>query len=252
MGQTKKIEDFEFDDSDFDDSDFEFNDSDFDLGETEDDGIDIEGIVDTEAIEEDDDIEIDEGCSLDITNEDVGVEDTDNKVTMKKKAVVVIGVGVCVIAIAVFIGRLVDNARDSNKREQTVINIDTQKEVDSKKNKNSTQGNNESVLDKIDAGMYSKDGWADFDDSTQLEFSEPIESLFTVTSINSYVKTANDTKDIILKTILKGSISGLVGTYEIEVPYDITYKLRKGDSFQITYRLSEYNQKNIVEDITYK
>lgn len=85
-----------------------------------------------------------------------------------------------------------------------------------------------------------------------LTFGDPIESTFTITDIKTYARlTTTTSNDKQLRAVVMGSISGLVGTYTLELPADKALKLRTGLSFTITYQLKEVNGYKLVGEIQY-
>ena len=92
-------------------------------------------------------------------------------------------------------------------------------------------------------------GWDEIELS-ELAFSNVINGDFTVTSIKAYVKDSK-TGEKTVKAVVTGGISGLSGTYELEIPYSKAEKLAVGDSFSVKYRIAKLNDYTIVGDISY-
>lgn len=81
-------------------------------------------------------------------------------------------------------------------------------------------------------------------DSTRLS------GVFTITDIKTYArKTTEGTNNLQLKTVLTGSISGLIGTYTLEVPARISNSVKIGQSLEITYLLKDIDGAKVVDDI---
>ena len=98
--------------------------------------------------------------------------------------------------------------------------------------------------------MSLTDGGWDEIELSELAFSSVINGDFTVTSIKAYVKDSK-TGEKTVKAVVTGGISGLSGTYELEIPYSKAEKLAVGDSFSVKYRIAKLNDYTIVGDISY-
>ena len=60
---------------------------------------------------------------------------------------------------------------------------------------------------------------------------------------------ANNDKQ--LRGILSGSISGLAGTYKLEVPADVATNLQIGQQFTVEYQLQDMGDYKLVGHIQY-
>ena len=55
-----------------------------------------------------------------------------------------------------------------------------------------------------------------------------------------------------VKSVLTGALSGLSGTYEIEVPYTVASKVNPGDFFDVTVEMgTDTRGKTVVGEILY-
>ena len=50
---------------------------------------------------------------------------------------------------------------------------------------------------------------------------------------------------------VQGSLAGLDGTYNIELPYDKASKLKVGNTFSVNVQLGQYKQKTVVGEISW-
>lgn len=103
--------------------------------------------------------------------------------------------------------------------------------------------------DKDGGGSESTGGWTEFADKLD-GFDREVEGTFSVTKVTSYASVA-ESSEIQLKTVAKGSISGLDGTYEIELPYEKGCQLLTGDKFSVKCRVKEVKGKLLVGSISY-
>lgn len=88
-------------------------------------------------------------------------------------------------------------------------------------------------------------GWVSFNGDNEVDFNGYTELSFTVTSINHFAKVVSN-NNIMVKTVLTGSISGLNGVYEVTVPYDKGSKLYVGATFDISTQLGTTSNGDIV------
>lgn len=158
----------------------------------------------------------------------------------KRKALIIGGIGVIIVLLVVTIAGIVLNkGKGGNKKPEPVV----REEVQMPQNSN-TQNNN--TL----ASTTSGNGWTEVDPDTSLKFSEELSGTFTPTSVRHYVKTTTS-GELEIKSVCTGSISGLTGTYELEIPYSQACLLQRGNYFSITYKMAEMNGQQIISDIVY-
>lgn len=155
----------------------------------------------------------------------------------KRKALIIGAIGVIVILITVSVAGifLKGNGKSKKVKQEPVVREEVQ-----------MPQNGSSTLSSTTSG----NGWTEIDPDTSLKFSDPIEASFTPTNVRHYVKTTT-TGEMEAKSVVTGSISGLTGTYELEIPYSQGRLLKRGQYFGITYRISEINGQQIVSDIIY-
>lgn len=178
-------------------------------------------------------------------------ETTDNKIdntqgneiegakSAKKTAIILGIIGFVVIVIALFIASLVGNS--NNKKEASVE--ETKAEI--------TAHSAYTSKENIPAKLHHNEGWIEFKANGDVVIDVEIDSDFTVTSIRHFAKVVNENNDKIVKSIVTGNISGLVGTYEVEIPYEKAIKLKVGSVFKITYKCNADNDSKIIGEIKY-
>lgn len=148
----------------------------------------------------------------------------------KKQSLIIIGIGVVVIVLALIIGRILLAPKESTKPiESQPGNVTTEVE------KPSNLG-----------------GWREFNGENSIEFSETlVNSIFTVTGIKHYVQSVDIYGNIAVKSILTGTLSGYVGTYELEIPYSKGSRLVLGSSFDVKVEVGEFDGRIVVGEIRY-
>lgn len=166
----------------------------------------------------------------------------------KKASFILIAVGVLVLIFAVVGIRVVKSVKNSPttttvvQQSDNYINDSTnQNFVSSQKVDNSVTNNfvssasvwQEVKLDGVDLGEL----W--------------IDSTFTITELHHYALVTNTQNDKQVKSVVKGNISGLVGTYEMEIPTYMALKVSVGTTFSVTYQLKEQNGYKLIGEIRY-
>ena len=95
------------------------------------------------------------------------------------------------------------------------------------------------------------DSWVWVSADSELTFSEPISSVFTVTDVK-LVSLVIEGKDMVeLDSIVKGSIDGLRGTYEVRIPYNLAVLLSVGTELNCEYRVGEKGSVKFITGIKF-
>lgn len=176
----------------------------------------------------------------------------------KKKRAFILGVvGVIIILGGLMIAGVITRiSKGSGKREtasvKTAVETEasTRVEKESRKEEEKQDTKAESSTEAPVRRVSLTDGGWDEIELSELAFSNVINGDFTVTSIKAYVKDSK-TGEKTVKAVVTGGISGLSGTYELEIPYSKAEKLAVGDSFSVKYRIAKLNDYMIVGDISY-
>lgn len=176
----------------------------------------------------------------------------------KKKRAFILGVvGVIIILGGLLIAGVITRiSKSSGKREtasvKTAVETETSTRVEkeSRKEEEKQETKAESSTEAPVRRVSLTDGGWDEIELSELAFSNVINGDFTVTSIKAYVKDSK-TGEKTVKAVVTGGISGLSGTYELEIPYSKAEKLAVGGSFSVKYRIAKLNDYTIVGDISY-
>lgn len=177
----------------------------------------------------------------------------------KKKRAFILGVvGVIIILGGLMIAGVITRiSKGSGKRETTSVKTAVETEASTRGEKESRREEEAKRETKAESSTEAPvrrvsltDGGWDEIELSELAFSDVINGDFTVTSIKAYVKDSK-TGEKTVKAVVTGGISGLSGTYELEIPYSKAEKLAVGDSFSVKYRIAKLNDYTIVGDISY-
>lgn len=202
----------------------------------------------------------DDSAPLTINPDSLGSSGGDNDFDEdgKKKRAFILGVvGVIIILGGLLIARVITRiSKSSGKREtasvKTAVETETstRSEKESRREEEKQETKAESSTEAPVRRVSLTDGGWDEIELSELAFSNVINGDFTVTSIKAYVKDSK-TGEKTVKAVVTGGISGLSGTYELEIPYSKAEKLAVGDSFSVKYRIAKLNDYTIVGDISY-
>ena len=226
-------------------------------------GLDDFGFGTEDSSEADDDMFSfggDSSAPLTINPDSLGNSGGDNDFDEdgKKKRAFILGVvGVIIILGGLMIAGVITRiSKGSGKREtasvKTAVETEasTRVEKESRKEDEKQDTKAESSTEAPVRRVSLTDGGWDEIELSELAFSNVINGDFTVTSIKAYVKDSK-TGEKTVKAVVTGGISGLSGTYELEIPYSKAEKLAVGDSFSVKYRIAKLNDYTIVGDISY-
>lgn len=195
--------------------------------------------------------------SEDSVDENKDVENSDSSENNSKYVKVVVA-GAVIVAIAIVSMAIVTKVKNTSKsskdiasshKESTssVISTDTQSSTpaDISRDRDASSRVTKPVND-----TYNEE-WSEITGKEKLDLNKEYTSMsFTVTDVKHLARVL-DQSTINVKTQAKGSISGLAGTFIIDVPYSKGVHLNIGDTFSIMVKLGEYGGKTVVEDIYY-
>lgn len=188
--------------------------------------------------------------------------EADKKMKMKT-ALFAVGTGIVIIVAVFIIGAklkghkksALDNINTIQSQQGAQSQQGTQQIQQETQPQQGTQQNNSQSNDNSNNGGYVnqiREGtWVQFDGNADLKLSEEISSEFTVTNVTQYAMIVDAGADKQVKTLLTGSISGLVGTYQLEVPFSKGTNLKAGSVFTIKYKLAQCDGYSVVSDISY-
>ena len=238
------------------------SDSGFDWGGSSDSNDDVNGFGDPDSEVDSDNGFVGSDYKPDVASSDYD-SSNDYKPSNKGKAIAIIVAGlVIIIGVAVAGNFALKKNKKSNTANDYLAVIDNNvSNYEEETVSNHVEYSNESVAmpQRVDNGTVNtqpvqtnyvdKSGWQEVDHE-EISFSDYIDGDFTVTSIKSFARSSK-LGEMELKTEVTGSISGLSGTYEIDVPYTIGGGLKIGNTFSIKYKIGNIGDNTFISDITY-
>lgn len=183
----------------------------------------------------------------------------------KKTIFIIITIGIAGLLLVFFIAAKIGNKKQeaavtpteyvqtteqtSSRGSQNVDNIMSTGNSNTTTNQQSTANETRSVGYVLDENNFN---WVEISSTENVTFNDNYTDMtFTVTSIKHYARSVDTNNNLVIKTSLLGSISGLSGTYVLDIPYDKGVRLVVGDSFTVHVQLGTYNNKTVVGEINY-
>lgn len=167
-----------------------------------------------------------------MTNSNEDIEDADTAKGLKKNTIIVIIAGLVIIIAALMIWK-----KASASGQKSVY---TQSADEVSQESNYQQSNN--IAESNVSNSSSE--WTTLSGDQTIDNIKEVESQFTVTSIEHLARKSGNEMQI--KTHLRGSLSGLTGVYDLDVPYEKGTKLKVGDVFTVTVEVGSYNDSTVV------
>lgn len=191
-----------------------------------------------------DDLDSMDRTGLDSSDEDAGAMDSADEQKAKIKHIALFAIGIALVLI-VGVGIL---ARIKNMQSEPKVDSRNDTVITYEENIDTTQ-QTAPVVQNNTSNAVSNNGWNAVTYDSTWTMEESLTGVFTVTSINTYAKILVG-NEVQVKTELTGSISGLGGTYIIELPVELTGVVSRGQQLNISYKIStSSNGSTIVGDI---
>lgn len=179
-------------------------------------------------------------------NDDISLDPVNDS---KKKSIIMACIGVAAIFVILILAILITRAAD-NRRANTG-SLQEGPQVATDKNANDILGTNYNPNNTSKYANNNTD-WIEITSGENVVFSENYaEMTFTITNIKHLTRVVDTNKNLVIKTTLQGSISGLPGTYELDIPYNKGVKLVVGSNFTVYVQLGSFNGKTVVGEIRY-
>ena len=178
----------------------------------------------------------------------------ENKVD-KKKTYIIIGIAVAALVVlisaAILIGKNSKTSEEPVNTNNTTVNSNVDNIMSTQPKESST---NNTVTEKIVVNSTTDPlfKWTEISESENIVYdADYTELTFTITDIKHYARSVDVNNNLNVKTTLVGSISGLSGTYTLDVPYEKGRLLQIGNQFTVNVKMAEYKGKRVVDEIKY-
>lgn len=191
---------------------------------------------------------------------DTTFQDDQSAGDTKKKALIFAGVGIVLVIVVIGVATLI-NAKLNKSNGTSTAQSTTTTTTNSNINVDNVMstGNTQQPVQQPTTPQQSSTvvvgdtfNWTEIDENAQITYNNSYSELtFTVTGIKHYARSVDVNNNLVVKTTLTGSISGLSGTYSLDIPYNKGTKLVVGNQFTVQVLLGQYNGKIVVCDIVY-
>ena len=160
----------------------------------------------------------------------------------KKRILVIACIGILVLLLVFFIVGIVNGAKKHSISTDTVNETvdNTNNQVNGIQQESLANNSTNYVSDSPDIQSQ----WTEITPDKNIQFGNDIKGLFTVTSIKYFAKKSGN--ETITNSVATGTISGLTGTYRLEIPYYLAINVNIGDSFELYYKLATIDGNTIV------
>jgi len=185
--------------------------------------------------------------------------ESDQRTSLKQYSWIMVAAGVVLVIIVIIIASSISkkkNAQPDNSNQQQQVttqanDMNANQILETTQNSNNTQVNNSQPQVVISSNTDNDFEWLEIDDLADIQFSGTTDLTFTITSIKHRARRVDTNNNLVVETVLLGSLSGMSGTYEIHVPYDKGVKLSVGMNFTAHVQLGTYQGKTVVGNISY-
>lgn len=164
----------------------------------------------------------------------------------KKRTFIIGGIGLGVILIVFIIAGFVKAHKDksnvvyeSNTEVSTQVNVAPQ---DSQVKTVETP-----VQQPVQQQVRYSDGWSVIEPDKTVNLDSEVSGVFTVTNIKHMARSNGVETEV--KSVASGSISGLSGTYDIELPYSLARFVTVGNTLKLKYKIGQINGNSIISDL---
>lgn len=159
---------------------------------------------------------------------------TEDNITHKSIAKFAIIGGIVILAVALLFIGVTNKKKASNKQ----VSTPKQQQVESNNNDKTVESNE----------VLRTDNWVELTEAEAVEFNGTVESTLTVTSIKYYASQKSD-GSIEVKSTVTGNISGLIGTYTMDISYSKGLRVRLGNQLKVKYSIASMNNKTVIDNL---
>lgn len=170
-----------------------------------------------------------------------------------KTALVSVGLGTALLVVGLASSRAMgnDNNKGNNSLSTKDIESTTQVNTDTQENSSVDLGNsNSGSIEVTNKPVQTSTDWVEISGDTVISNTYTIDATMTVTDIKYYAMVSSSSTRQVKAEIL-GNISGLVGTYGLEIPYDKAVILNNGDAFNVKVTIEDKEGYKVIADINY-
>lgn len=162
----------------------------------------------------------------------------------KKRTLIIGGIGLGIILIVFIVAGFIKANKDKTPKDETVYETNTVVNVSPADSQVKTVEN--PVQQPVQQQVQYNDGWTVIEPDKSIDLDSEVSGVFTVTKIKHMARSNGVETEV--KTVASGSISGLTGTYDLELPYSLARFLTVGNTLKLKYKIGQINGSSIISD----
>lgn len=165
----------------------------------------------------------------------------------KKRALIIGGIGLFLVLTVFIVAGFIKSSKEKKATsEESQVYEETQQEISSQPSVVETPVQ-QPVQQPIQQPMQLDGDWTVIEADKTINLDSEVTAVFTVTGIRHLAKQTG--VEIAVKSIATGSISGLSGTYDIELPYSLARFVTVGTTLKLKYKIGQIDGKSVVSDL---
>lgn len=165
----------------------------------------------------------------------------------KKRALIIGGIGLFLVLAVFIIAGFIKSAKEKKATlEESQVYEETQQEMSSQPNIAETPVQ-QPVQQSVQQPIQVDGDWTVIEADKTINLDSEVTAVFTVTGIRHLAKQTG--VEVAVKSIATGSISGLSGTYDIELPYSLARFVTVGNTLKLKYKIGQIDGQSVVSDL---
>lgn len=185
---------------------------------------------DEDLFDDDDDLDLDDTSGT-MVSTGSSTEDDDNKNKIKRVAFFGLALALGLVVAICIIVKIAAGVKDKDTVEvDKKDNVKVEQSYDTQ----STGGNSGASVN-----VGGSTGWVEITDNTWTFDDTKQEGTLSVTSVRTYANYNTTAGEAQLKTVVNGGVSGLAGTYEVNLPVELSGLVKVGTKIEVEYNMTE-------------
>lgn len=199
---------------------------------------------DEDLFDDDDDLDLDDTSGT-MVNDGSSTEDDDNKNKIKRVAFFGLALALGLVVAICIIVKIAAGVKDKDTAKvDKKDNVKVEQSYD-------TQNTGGSSGAAVTAGGST--GWVEITDNAWTFDDTKQEGTLSVTSVRTYANYNTTAGEAQLKSVVTGGLSGLAGTYEVDLPVELGGLVKVGTKLEVEYNMTQdANGDTIIGNISIK
>lgn len=169
----------------------------------------------------------------------------------KKRALIIGGIGLFLVLAVFIVAGFIKSAKEKKATlEESQVYEETQQEISSQSSVVETpiqQPVQQPIQQLVQQPVQADVDWTVIEADKTINLDSEVTAVFTVTGIKHLAKQTG--VETAVKSVATGSISGLSGTYDIELPYSLARFVTVGNTLKLKYKIGQINGQSVVSDL---